>query len=164
MDSGMTLARLARKINKMKSDLSELDNRIEDCVSCLEGNEFKDDLHALLRKRGQLVDSLLQAKCTRMAKNIEHDKYKDILRLAEFKAELALFKGLHIKEGAEIPRFSNTDQPVIYKSQISNKERQDWISDLKVGIEKLLDELDVFNAKTRVGEDESDEEKASYVK
>jgi len=146
----MKLSKVSKKINILKGDIRGLQERIENSMRKIDGNEFPESvpvLHESLRKK---IESLITLKNARMKANVDHDIYEVILRLGETKSYLHWLEQLDVSSGKSRGRLYDDEKTIAYQSQMTVVERQALIDTQKEMIEGMVDRLDEFNAETKI--------------
>jgi len=142
----MKISKAMKKISRLKGKISVLSTRIEISVSIISTNAFKENFSDLLVSRATAINDLNNLKALVMKTNIKHDKFITVLQLGETKTLLELYKRLTIEDGFIKNGFAETQTE--YKSQLSDKERNNIVDELQQRINDITDELDEFNAST----------------
>ena len=142
----MSIVKAQKKIYAIKGELSDLESRLQDSITTIAGNEYKESFDALIteihRKKKQLVD----LKTAVMVANIEFGMFVKILELGENKSWINTYKALNIVEGKQTGSRWDNGVGAVYQTQLTEKSRQDNLKKIKANIEHLTDELDQFNA------------------
>jgi hypothetical protein len=146
----MKIVRAMKECSRLSGEIKEIKHRLERCLSTVETNEFSEDFLSLHKDLGDRVTKLIRLKSAIMKVNVENNMFQHILRLGELKHYLVFLKELNPKSGKQEARFS--DNPLVYKSQISVKEKAETIQKTQEEINQITDLLDDFNAKTNIGE------------
>ena len=145
----MKIDRAMKKVALLKGDISDLQHRIENCVSTIKGNEWEEVFYELLTSYKKKVDELIALKVKIMTANIQNEYYQNILRVGELKGMAQFVGNLSIKRGRKTQGYSE-ENIVEYDSQISVSERNKMKESIKVDIIRLTDELDDFNRSTDI--------------
>ncbi len=141
----MKLSKVSKKINVLKGEISDLQNRIDGAMRTLEGNEFPEELTPLADRLDQKIKRLIALKTARMKANVDYDIYKTILQLGEAKSQLHWLNGLDVSSGkTAASRFGDT-KTVAYISQMTVEHKQEKMDELRASIEEMVDMLDDFN-------------------
>jgi len=146
----MKLSKVSKKINILKGDIGDLQNRISMAMRVLEGNEYPEEFESLNELLLAKKRTLISLKNARMKANVANGMYEVILRLGEAKASLSWFEGVDVDSGQSRGRMYDDSKTVVYKSQISVAKKQAFIDNTKEDIEKMVDKLDEFNATTDI--------------
>lgn len=140
----MNISKALKKISRLKGKIGELQRRIQSSMCTLAENEFDEEILELIEERDRVVSELGQLKVNVMKANVEFDIFAKILHLAELKASKEFIGSLAIVVGKVSRRFEAGHDD--YKSQISKKEKNMMLQKIAAEIEKVIDELDEFNA------------------
>ncbi len=146
----MKLARVSKRINVIRGDIGDLQERIERSMRVLEGNVFPEELDALHKELLEKRDCLVTLKATRMEANVSCGMYEVILKLGEAKSYLRWLDGLDVSAGKSRGRSFDDSRTVMYMSQMTVAEKQVLVDAVKVSIEEMVDQLDDFNAETSI--------------
>ncbi len=146
----MKLSKVSKKINVLRGDISNLQDRIDGCVRELEDNEYSEDFAELHARLLVKKDRLIALKNARMKANVDNGVYEIILGLGEAKAYLSWLNGIDVSSGKSRGRMYDDAKTVSYKSQISVAEKQAMIDTVKAEIEEMVDKLDEFNVVTDI--------------
>jgi len=144
----MKISKAMKHIARLKGKISDLTQRMSECTSINEENDFIEDFYQLRNDRNKAIVELIEYKDAVMKANIKYNKFITILELAEIKNEIELYKNLFIKQGVTKEGYNGTT--INYKSQITISEKNDKINELQEHINDLTDELDIFNATTDI--------------
>lgn len=146
----MRLAKVGKRINELKGDIADLQVRIKESMRTLDGNDFPECFDELELQLVEKTDELIKLKVSRMKANIQAEVYEKILRLGETKGLISFIDSLNVKTGLDRGMAWNAEKTVTYKSQISVKEKQQRLAELKEKVRMLSDELDEFNAQASI--------------
>lgn len=142
----MKLAKVSKKINVLKGDIGDLQNRIDSSMRTLEGNPYTEELTPLAKRLDEKVKRLVALKNARMIANVGQGMYQVILELGEAKSQLRWLDGLDVSSGiTPASRYDDT-KTTSYVSQMTVAEKQTKMDYLRDEIEKMVDKLDDFNA------------------
>jgi hypothetical protein len=142
----MSIVKAQKKIHRLKGEISELTERINDSISVNINNEFKESYEDLIMELVSKKEMLISLKNAVMVKNIEHGMFTKILELGENKDWLSFYKAINIKDGEVLAGRWDEKGTAVYKTQLTESNRQSHIKELKITIEEATDELDEFNA------------------
>lgn len=146
----MKLAKVSKKINVLKGDIGDLQNRIDRAMRTLEGNAYPEDLTPLASRLDEKVKRLVALKTARMKANVDNGMYEVILQLGEAKSQLRWLDQLDVSSGiTPASRYDDT-KTTLYISQMTVAEKQAKMDYLREKIEDMVDKLDDFNAGTTI--------------
>ena len=126
--------------------------QIADCAKLIKaqnsivvGNDRDIDIRETLEKRKKLV-------ATKLAIEQASQPIRDvILRLAELKDEISMFKDLDCSRGKKADRSIYGDSTDLeYEAEITGSERLQKIEGLEAEIDELQTKIDVHNAQQKV--------------
>lgn len=132
--------RLAEQVAKV-SLLAQTTN------SAIEGTKPEFDVANLLRRREVLVGFLIEIKTAISVAN--QPIYDKIHTLAELKGYIAFLAGIDVKNGPVHERFAS-EGVVKYAAQVRSAEIQRLTTWAEKEIDRIQEELEVFNHKTEV--------------
>lgn len=145
----MTVKQALKLKNRLISDLRQLNQRLHEYNSVVEGNarpySAKETLATIYNK----IDELTVLK-TQI--HLANDKvYDKIFLLSELKSLVKMMKGLDCTEGSANDYYSRRNEVTIVKtSEMSILERDNEVAFLESRIDQLQDELDYHNAVTEL--------------
>jgi len=143
----VTLAKAMKVKNRLAGRLARLTVQIQQTNSVIEGQPQPDVL-ALWRQREEMVESLLRLKAalSLATSRIQHL----LLQMQEKKATITLLQGLNTRDGDSGQVHYGTTQKVIYRAAIKQDNVKEWVEKLEQEIDALQDEVDAYNAQTRI--------------
>jgi hypothetical protein len=143
----ITLAKAMKVKNRLAGRLARLTTQIQQTNSVIEGQEQPDVL-ALWRQREEMVGHLLQLKTalSRATSRIQHL----LLQMQEKKATITLLQSLNTRDGDSGQVHYGTTQKVIYRAAIKQDSVNEWVEKLEQEIDALQDQVDAYNAQTKI--------------
>ncbi len=162
----MTIAQGLRTHKRLCGELGTTQQNMQRCVSHQKGKPPTYDFNELSVKREKLSREvtalhgrILRANAATMVRDGEENVYlcEAILRLAELKGEIALLKGLNIRDGEvdQEPVFNRYEgsaivarPPVVFETALKERERDDKVRELQLHFERLNDAVEAANHKT----------------
>jgi len=148
----MRIVRAMKKVKRLQGEIRELKHRIQRGLYALEENEFSanyEELNTLLHTRRE---ELMRLKIGVMHANVKHGMFKVVLELGELKAHMVYLREFSIKDGIVLNDGYGNSEKIKYKSQVSEKVKNNAIQECQQRINDLTDTLDEFNAKTDIEE------------
>lgn len=148
----MTLSRALKHKNRVAEKIRRISEDMRSHNSILEVNEPEVDVRALDGMRRLLTDHLISVKTTIHVIVPENIRAK-IFRLGELKATIGFYRGLDTSHGKrQSSRYSMrpSDEFVENKAVIRKEEVDRIVIELEKEIDRIQDELDEFNARTKV--------------
>jgi len=142
----LTLAKCLKVKNRLTGRLSEVQSDIQCYNSVLEEQAGKVDIKALLERRGQIVESLVDLKTRLMKANTPIQG--DLIRQGELKGTVQFLQGIQTRDGVERHGYQNTEVKyvaVLKKQDLDNQRRE-----LEKEIDAIQDKVDAFNHQTRL--------------
>lgn len=106
------------------------------------------DVAKLLVDRAQAVEKLIAIKTALSNANVAI--YEKIARMAELKAEIALYRALNTTEGVQSVGYGNEAKHIRIVATINAAQVEDIVKACTLVIEKLQDEIDYFNSVTEI--------------
>lgn len=146
----MKIAAAMKKVSRIGGELKVLKERMAECLTTIDENEYPDVFSSLLEKYDEKSKDLVRLKVAVMTANIQGQKFETILKLGELKSKIEFLRNLDPKQGFHVNRVFDSSSAVKYKSQITLSEKNDMIEKCQEEINKLTDELDEFNAVTNI--------------
>ena len=135
----MKLSRALRYQKRVKESIRKLETDVQSDNSKVEGEERDTDITLALAQRAAWVNHLIDLKlATQMASS---DIRRDILELAECKAEISFLQRLEVQKGTIKDRWSGRDGTTMKYTTILNKNQRDGM------VGKLQDKIDAFQTK-----------------
>ena len=143
----MTIRQALKQKNKLVQELKELNGRLQNNNSVIEGNtrdySAKETLNAIYDKVNEL--SGLKTKIHRANAPV----YDKIFLLSELKSVAQTLRALDCTNGIAVDYYARRSESQIVKnSEITTIERDTEIKNLESRIEQIQDELDQFNSVT----------------
>lgn len=150
--SKISVAKAMKVKNRLSGLLNEVNGRIVNNNSVLEGQKVSYDVVSLVEKRGKLVSALIEIK-TLMDQTTHNTIDRKIRLLGEKKAEVAWLKTIPTRDGTEENAYGGKN--FVYQATLKDTDIDAMTKKLNVEIDDLQDELDDFNATTKIEIDES---------
>ena len=141
----LTIAKCLKLKNRLTGRLNETQSDIQCYNSVLEEQQGKVDINALLERRGQIVESLVDLKTRLFKANVPIQGY--LIRQGELKGTLQFLQGIQTRDGVERHGVQNTEVKyvaVLKKQDIDNQRRE-----LEKEIDAIQDRVDAFNHQTK---------------
>ena len=156
----ITLAKEKKKKNKLVGEIKDLQKMISNKNSFIinSGTDVdnyieKYNVHEMLEKMSDRVEKLVNLKI-----NI-NDANKEIIHLifsiSELKSKLKFINSLDVKEGYVTRGYLDADTSKYY-AQIDENKRNELKKEIQNEIDRLQDEIDVYNHTTHLDLDEKD--------
>jgi hypothetical protein len=147
----MTIRQALKQKNKLVQELKELNGRLQNNNSIIEGNSrdysSKETLTAIYSKVNELT--VLKTKIHRANAPV----YDKIFLLSELKSVAQTLRALDCTNGIAVDFYARRSESQIVKNaEITTTERDTEIKFLESRIEQIQDELDQFNAVTLINE------------
>ena len=147
----MTVRQALKQKNKLVQELKELNGRLQNNNSIIEGNSrdysSKETLTAIYSKVNELT--VLKTKIHRANAPV----YDKIFLLSELKSIAQTLRGLDCTSGIAVDYYARrSESQIIKNAEITATERDAEVKFLESRIEQIQDELDQFNAATLIGE------------
>ena len=144
----MKLVRAMKQVSRLQGEIKDLKHRASSCVSAVESNDYDEDFKILITELNDKTAKVIELKTRIMEANIHADMFKEILWIGELKKGLDFLREINIKVGLASDRYGDNSQ--VYKSQMTKAEKVLEIKSHQDEINKRIDALDEFNAKTDV--------------
>jgi hypothetical protein len=132
-------SRIVRKLDNLYSILIEY-NSIE------AGNIRRYSILNTLGDINELIEELVELKTKIHRANIA--VYDKIFRLSELKALVKKIKEMPVVEGKKMSMYGNSSENL--EVEINARQRDGIIIDIQSEIDKLQDDLDLYNATTHI--------------
>lgn len=145
----IALAKALKLKNRLAGKVTKLTITVQTYNSTQQTGE-QIDARAAYAERADLVRRLADLKHAIARANAPIQR--DILELAELKAEVALLAGLNTKHGTFLEGYPAAGQ-VAYVAQFRKTDVDAMTDALEARIDALQDKLDTFNAQVRVAVD-----------
>ena len=147
----MTVRQALKQKNKLVQELKELNGRLQNNNSIIEGNSRdyspKETLAAIYSKVNELT--VLKTKIHRANAPV----YDKIFLLSELKSVAQTLRCLDCTNGIAVDYYARrSESQIIKNAEITATERDAEVKFLENRIEQIQDELDQFNAATLIGE------------
>lgn len=142
----VTLAKALKEKNKIVSNITELQKKIQQNNSSIMGSKENYNVKELYSMLNKHVSDLIKVKNAIHKANTS--VYHEILELAEKKSLLKFLSGLNVQEGLQVNTYSETSYE--YKSQITTLDRDKMTEEIQTRIEELQEKLDAYNHATTV--------------
>ena len=147
----MTVRQALKQKNKLVQELKELNGRLQNNNSIIEGNSrdysSKETLTAIYNTVNELT--VLKTKIHRANAPV----YDKIFLLSELKSVAQTLRGLDCTNGIAVDFYARrSESQIIKNAEITATERDAEVKFLENRIEQIQDELDQFNAATLIGE------------
>jgi hypothetical protein len=144
----MTVRQALKQKNKLVQELKELNGRLQNNNSIIEGNtrdySAKETLSAIYKKVTVLKTKIHRANAP---------VYDKIFLLSELKSIAQTLRGLDCTNGIAVDYYARrSESQIIKNAEITATERDAEVKFLENRIEQIQDELDQFNAATLIGE------------
>ena len=133
--------------NRLAGEVAQLGKLIQANNSHRDG-QAKFDVSELVAKRNTAVQKLVAVKTALAVANVSI--YEKLARMAEFKNEIALLRGLNTNEGEEELGYGERAKTVKVVATINAAQVEANVNALTLEIEKLQDEVDYFNSTTEI--------------
>ena len=143
----MNLAQALKKKNRLISELKEIISEIPNYICEINPNEFRKDYNQMIDSYESKTKELIDLKVAINKANIGISS--KIYALSELKTKLNLLHSIkrNIRTG-EVKDYNGTIS--IYKSQITLNDIDSKIKEVKSLIEKTQDDIDEYNASTKI--------------
>ena len=142
----ISLARAFKERARLNQKIIETLNLIKEENSIIEGGIRSFDIRKKYQEFHVLSDKLISLKQAISRANAGIDE--KLVELAEVKNLLARVKDIPTREGKQVKGFSSDDG--VYTSEIKKVEITEEMETLQQRINDLQDEIDEFNARTRI--------------
>lgn len=139
----MTIARALRYKNTLVQKINDLGRKIESHNNFSNETPMVYDAQKLFIERNNVIEILIKLK-TRISEFNQQIQEK-IFRMSENKTTIAVLENLSPNFGSII----HQDRTIIYKSSIDVTFRDSRINSLRQENDRLQDEIDNYNARTK---------------
>ncbi len=143
----ISLSKALKYKKRVEERISELSSEIADGNSILKESERESDISALLTERDNVVKHLVDLKVAIMAAN--QPIQRNILVLAELKGKIAVLKKMSTVHGPGERSWQDTNRDE-YVAVLRKADVQKMVKEMEVRIDDIQDELDAFNATTKI--------------
>jgi hypothetical protein len=148
----ITVARALKLKNKLVSEINRLEDLIRQENVQEGGNTSHFDVPALTKELEKKIVDLTKVKGATAKANAE--VYELIFLLSEYKSLIQFYRSVSTKEGVfHEPAYGGEVLQKVYSAAVNKKELDNMVSLFENCIEKLQEELDVFNHKTKIDVD-----------
>lgn len=144
----MNLSKALKEKNKLAGEYQKLLRKFQSSNCTIEGSTKKYDAKELLLEVIQMRDNLINLK-TSIHKASEPIR-NSIFALSELKTFLSTLESIDTRNGVEISSNYNGKFETKYTSDINQEEMDNIVKGVKTEIELIQDEIDVFNATTKI--------------
>ena len=139
----MKISKALKEKNKLIKELNMLMSKAQENNSLLEGKTRSYNPREIINKIKSKIHELVDLKTKiSLANNPIQSK---IYRLSELKSLSGNIKGMSTDDGPKESSWRERDEMIIYTSVIKDIERDEMIQDIENEIEKIQEELDVYN-------------------
>jgi len=142
----MNIKQALKEKNKMVKTIAENWSKVQTYNSVEQGAQRHYDPQASVEEWLKNIDELVALKTSIHRANAK--VYDKIFRLAELKSIVKQLRHLDCSEGKVSNRFGA--EPTIKEAVISITKRDEMVKVFEAEIEKIQEELDAHNAKTKV--------------
>ena len=142
----ISLARAFKERARLNQKILETLNHIKEENSIIEGGVRSFDIRKKYQELHALTDKLITLKQAISRANAGIDD--KLAELAEVKNLLARIKEIPTGEGKQVREYSS--DAVVYTAEIKKGEITEEMETLRQRINSLQDEIDEFNARTRI--------------
>lgn len=142
----LTLAKCLKVKNRLTGRLNEVQSDVQCYNSVLEEQAGKVDIKALLERRGQILESLVDLKTRLMKANAPIQA--DLIRQGELKGTVQFLQGIQTRDGVERHGYQNTE--VKYVAVLKKQDVDQQRRDLEKEIDTIQDRVDAFNHQTKI--------------
>jgi hypothetical protein len=144
----MKLSRALRYQKRVKESIKKTETDVQSDNSKPEGEERDTDITLALAQRAAWVNHLTDLKlATQMA---SADIRRDILELAECKAEISFLQRLDVQKGTVKDCWSRDTPAIKYETVINKNQRDGMVSKLQDKIDAFQTKIDNFNTSTEL--------------
>lgn len=143
----VNLAKAMKIKNRLAGRLARLTTQIQQTNSVVVGQEQPDVL-GLWQQREALVGYLVALK-TALAQATARIQPL-LLAMQEKKTTITVLQALNTRDGDSGQVHYGTTQKVVFKAAIKQKNVEEWVLQLEQDIDAVQDEVDAFNAQTKV--------------
>lgn len=144
----MKLSRALRYQKRVKESIRKLETDVQTDNSKPEGEERDTDVTLALRQREAWVKHLVELKLATQATSSVIRR--DILELAECKAEISFLQRLDVTKGTVKDRWDRQAPALKFVATINKNQRDQMISGLQDKIDAFQTKIDNFNTETEV--------------
>lgn len=146
----MNIAKALKEKNRIAANLAKTRAEILAYNSQPDAAADKVDIQQAFAKHETLTNNLVKVKSEISKANVKIQE--KIYLLAEYKGQMSWLQGLDTTHGLVSDRCSyRTDaKEVLYSATIRKADKDAKIADLQLKIDRLQDELDEFNAATKI--------------
>jgi len=145
----MNLHQALKQKNKLVGDLGKVNTQIANSTRWIEGNAPAYRLEDLMLKRASIRNELIRLKLE-ISKATQPILGK-IFELAETKSLIQMYKNMNLSKGFEADGYRSTTL-IKYDTAISEVKRDEIVTEMEEDVMKLQDEIDEFNAITKIME------------
>lgn len=133
--------------NRLAGEVANLNKLIQGHNSHQDGAS-RFDVAKLIDERSNTVGKLIAVKTALAVANVAI--YEKIARLAEYKAEIAFYRGLNTAEGVTEQGYGERAKTIKIVATINSATVEETVKHLTLEIEKIQDEVDYFNSTTEI--------------
>ena len=144
----MKLSRALRYQKRVKETIRKLESDVQSDNSKPEGEERDTDISLAFKQRAAWVKHLTDLKLATQAAST--DIRRDILELAEAKAEISFLQRLDVQKGTVKDRWDRQAPALKYVAIVNKNQRDGMVSKLQDQIDTLQTKIDNFNTATEV--------------
>jgi len=142
----LTLAKCLKLKNRLTGRLSETQSDIQCYNSVLEEQQGKVDIPALMERRSEIVDALVDLKTKLMKANTPIQG--SLIRQGELKGTVQFLQGIQTRDGVERHGYQNTE--VKYVAVLKKQNLDEQRRSLEKEIDSIQDQVDAFNHQTKI--------------
>lgn len=144
----MKLSRALKQKNRIAKQIGLIKERIMENNSTYVDNEFTYKMTDLLKEYDELTNSLVELKAAIQLANIKI--FHLIYTKSELQAKMQMLRSLDTRAGLQESRAYGSSDLHRFKVQLDKPSRDREIADLQERINKIQDEIDIFNAVTTI--------------
>lgn len=137
----ITLAKALKLKNRLTGRLNQVQCDIQTYNSVLKEQANKVDVPALAKRRDEIQESLIGLKTRISVANAKIQE--NLIRMGEYKSKLAFLGSIHVRDGEERHGYQNT--PIVWVAAITKADIDSEKLRLETTIDRLQDEVDVYN-------------------
>ena len=142
----ITLNRALKMKKKLFNHYVQLMKKLDEFNSRVKGSPIHYDANELLEEAKTTMSKLTKVKAAIHVAN--SPIVEKVFKLSDIKSLRDRLNSIDTKDGWTTARYSESPQE--FEAQINVKEKDELVTQLTAEIEELQDELDAFNATTKV--------------
>lgn len=142
----ISLAKALKVKNRLSGRMNKVTSDIQTYNSVLVEQAEQVNVEKLISLREELMNALIELKSNLVKANIPIQSL--LIRLGELKAKVQFLQGISVQDGSVRHGYQNTE--VVYKAYLKKNNVDQQVQALEKEIDSIQDELDSFNALTKI--------------